>query len=171
MSCDKKENKHVLNTNNSIISSVDSVTLLGKEIDNKLNFEKHVSTICGNANRQLNAISRIQRYIGEKEQEIIVNTFVYSHFMHCPLVWHFCSKSSKNKIEKIQYRSLKLITNNYCSDYKSLLNKTGNSTIEIKRLHTLALEIFKTLNNLNPNFMKDILNFSRKVLTENIRFL
>ena len=35
-----------LNTNNSIIiSSVDSVTLSGIDIDNKLNFEKHVSTI------------------------------------------------------------------------------------------------------------------------------
>ena len=43
MSCDKKENKYDLNINNSIIiSSVDSATLLGIEIDNKLNFEKHV---------------------------------------------------------------------------------------------------------------------------------
>ena len=42
----KKENKYDLNINNSvIISSVDSVTILGIEIDNKLNFEKHVSTI------------------------------------------------------------------------------------------------------------------------------
>ena len=32
MSCDKKQNKH-LNINNSIISSVDSVILLGIEID------------------------------------------------------------------------------------------------------------------------------------------
>ena len=32
--------------------------------------------------------------------------------------------------------------------------------MEIKRLPTLALEIFKTLNNLNPNFMKDIFNLS-----------
>ena len=42
----KKENKYDLNINKSIIiSSVDSVTNLGTEIDNKLNFEKHVSTI------------------------------------------------------------------------------------------------------------------------------
>ena len=57
-------------------------------------------------------------------------------------------------------RSLKLITNNYHNDYKFLLNETGNSTMDIKRLRTLALEIFKTSNNLNPNFMKDIFNFS-----------
>ena len=46
MSSDKKENKYDLNINNSIIiSSVDSVTLSGIEIDNKLNFEEDVSTI------------------------------------------------------------------------------------------------------------------------------
>ena len=32
--------------------------------------------------------------------------------------------------------------------------------MRIRRLCTLALGIFKTLNNLNPNFMKDIFNFS-----------
>ena len=46
MSCDKKENKYDLNINNSIIVSfVNSVTLSGIEIDNKLSFEKHVATI------------------------------------------------------------------------------------------------------------------------------
>ena len=47
ISCDKKkQNKSDLNINNSmIISSVDSATLLGIEIDKYLNFEKHFSTI------------------------------------------------------------------------------------------------------------------------------
>ena len=39
-------------------------------------------TICKTASRQLNAITRIQSYIGKKEKEIIINTFVQSHFMH-----------------------------------------------------------------------------------------
>ena len=47
MSCDqKKENKYDLNVYNSIIiSSVGSVTLLGIEIDSKLNFKNYVSFI------------------------------------------------------------------------------------------------------------------------------
>ena len=32
--------------------------------------------------------------------------------------------------------------------------------MEIRRLRTLALEIFKTVNNLNPDFMKDIFYYS-----------
>ena len=46
LSCDKKENQYDFIINNLIIiSSVDSVTYLGIEIGNKINFEKHVSTI------------------------------------------------------------------------------------------------------------------------------
>ena len=160
LSSDEKDKKFQLNINNSTISSDDSITLLGIEIDNKLNFKNHVSTICKKANRQLNAIGRIQNYVGKKEKETIINTFVYSNFMYCPLAWHFCPKSSQNKIEKIKRRCLQLLTNDYDSDYKQLLEKTEKPTMEIRRLRTLALEIFKTLNDLNPTFMKNIFNFS-----------
>ena len=160
LSSDKKENKYDLKINDSIISSEKSVTLLGIEFDNKLNFEKQVANICRKANNQLNAIGRIQNFLGKKEKETIINSFVYSNFMYYPLTWHFCSKPSQNKIEKIQYRSLKMLTNDYNSDYKDLLEITKTSTMELKRLRTLALEVFKTVNNLNPDFMKDIFYLS-----------
>ena len=80
--------------------------------------------------------------------------------MYCPLAWHFCLKLSQNMIEKIQYRCLQLLTNDFDSDYKLLLEKTKTPIMETKRIRTIALEIFKTLNDLNPNFMKDIFNFS-----------
>ena len=38
--------------------------------------------------------------------------------------------------------------------------KTENSTMEVKRLHPLALEIFRTLDNLNPKLMEKILYIS-----------
>ena len=77
LSSDKKENKYDLKINDSIISSEKSVTLLGIEIDNKLNFEKQVANICRKANNQLNAIGRIQNFLGKKEKETIINTFLF----------------------------------------------------------------------------------------------
>ena len=53
-----------------------------------------------------------------------------------------------------------MFTNDYNSDYKELFDATKNSTMEIRRLRTLALEIFKTVNNLNLDFMKDIFYYS-----------
>ena len=45
--------------NEAKLANFADVTLQGAEIYNKLNFEKHASTICKKANNQLNAISRI----------------------------------------------------------------------------------------------------------------
>ena len=49
-----------------------------------------------------------------------------------------------------------MILNDNTSDYQALLEKSKKPSMEIKRLRNLATEIFKTVNNLNPSFMKNI---------------
>ena len=97
--------------NNAEIKSKESVTLLVTEIDNKINFEKHVFTICKKANNQLNAISRTGADLRKKEKEILKNYLEYSNFNYGPLTWHFTTLKGINKIEKVQERSLKFILN------------------------------------------------------------
>ena len=48
-----------------------------------------------------------------------------------------------------------LLHNNFVN-YAEIFKKSGNTTMEIKRLRCLALEIFKTMNKLNPYYMKEI---------------
>ena len=130
--------------------------LFGIEIDNKLSFEKHISTLVNKASNQLNAISRMQKFMDFKEKEILLNSFVYSNFNYCPLVWHFCSAKSVKKIEKMQERALGILYTDFSSDFESILNKSGKSTMKVKPLRTLALEVFKTLTDMNPEYMKEI---------------
>ena len=65
-------------------------------------------------------------------------------------------KWSMRKIERIREISLRLLYNDYESDYNSLLHKADVSKMEIKRLWTLAIEVSKTLNDLNPSYTKEI---------------
>ena len=66
-------------------------------------------------------------------------------------------KDQYNKIKiKIQEGALTILYNDFSSDYESILNKSCKSTMEVKRLRTLALEVFKTLNNVNSEYMKEI---------------
>ena len=54
---------------NKKITSEHSVKLLGiDEIDNRLNFDKNISTICKKAGSQLNAIDRLEKCIGFPEK-------------------------------------------------------------------------------------------------------
>ena len=69
-------------------------------------------------------------------------------------MWHFCSSKSLKKIEKI--RTHRILYNDTTSDYNQLLNKSSKASMEVKRFRNLALEIFKTLNHLSPEYMKEI---------------
>ena len=96
-----------------VIQRASSAKLLGVIFDDKLNFNKHVNMICSKAARQLNALIRIKRYISMDQRKRICESFILSNFNYCPLVWHFCSKTSMHKIEKIQERALRFLNNDF----------------------------------------------------------
>ena len=91
-----------------------------------------------------------------QKKKALIETFVFSNFNYCPLVWHFISVSSTNKIESTQKRALRLLYNDYAITYDSLLAKANKPSMEIKRYGILALGIFKTLNDINPTYMQDL---------------
>ena len=79
-----------------------------------------------------------------------------ANFNYCSLVWMFSSAVSLKKIENLQKRALRFLYKSYNTSYEDLLLKSGFSSMNVKRLRALCIEIFKTLNNLNPSFMKEI---------------
>ena len=62
---------------NEKISSTSSVKLLGVHIDDKLNFNEHTNKICKSAGNQSNALILLKSFLGLKEKEVLVNSFVY----------------------------------------------------------------------------------------------
>ena len=82
---------HTIEINGNKTETTNSVNLLGIHIDNKLTFDDHIFTLCNKSSMQLNAIGRLKRYLGKKELEVIVRSFIYSNLNYCPLVWHFSS--------------------------------------------------------------------------------
>lgn len=68
----------------------------------------------------------------------------------------FSAKSLKN-IETLQNCGLRFLFNEYKSSYKIMPEITGGTTKNFSSLRSLCLEIYKTLNKLNWNFMNGIL--------------
>ena len=122
------------------------MTLLGITIDNWLSFDDHISQLCNIASTQPNAIFRLKKYISQKELEVVLNSFLYSNFNYCLLVWHFSINKSIEKIENIK-RCLRLFSNDYKSDCKTLLDKSGKESMEIRRIKTLSIEMLQAVNN------------------------
>ena len=60
-------------------------------------------------------------------------------------------------------KNRRFLLNDYVSSYEQLLEKLGKCNMNIRRLRFHCIEIYKTLNDLNPNFMKEILEKMEKI--------
>ena len=67
----------------------------------------------------------------------------------------FKTKSFLLKIETIKIRSIRLLSDDGEGN-KNLLNELERDSMKVKRLKSLCIEIYKTLNDLNPSYMKKV---------------
>ena len=63
------------------------------------------------------------------------------------------------KVENLQKRTLRFLQNEYHSFYETLLHKSGKTTVNVRNLRNQCKEIFESLGNLNPVFLKEIFYF------------
>ena len=80
---------------------------------------------------------------------LLINFFIKSHFCYCPLVWMFCNRKSMKKVNKIQERYLRLMTNNYELSYEELLDLTNEISPHQRWLNSLMTEVYKCLNGFH----------------------
>ena len=138
------------------IKTSSSVKLLGVYIDDKLNFDLHITKICRSAANQLHVRIRFRMFLNFEEKKTLINSYFYSNFNYCPLVWMFSSAKSLNKVESLQKRVLCFLYEDYASSHEELLQKAGKETLKINRLRSLCIEIYKSINNINPTYINEI---------------
>ena len=63
---------------------------------------------------------------------------------------------NNNKLEKLQERSLRIFHKDYESTFETLLRCSKQESFLIKRLKIMILEVFNTVNRLNPSFFHDL---------------
>ena len=155
--CKRAESASLKVLNETIYETNDG-KILGITIDNNINMKKHIRNICKKAGNKLNALARIAKYIDLSKRKLLMKSFVISQFNYCPITWMYCQRESNNLINKIHERALRIAYDDYESTFDALLEKDGSVSIHQRNIQTLATEVFKTKNNLNPSFMKDIFN-------------
>ena len=148
--------KRVINIAGSDIQSSMSEKLLGITIDNKLQFDEHVTVICNKVSQKLYALSRVSQYMQPKQRVIIMKAFIISQFSYCPLVWMFHSRKLNNRINNLHERCLRIAYNDKVSSFEDLLKNDGSVTIHHRNVQLLAIEIYKVINNLSPQIMHEI---------------
>ena len=162
----KKRNLAKLTINRTEIEESRKVVLLGITIDNLLIFNEHIDNLCRTANYKLHALRRIRKYLFLEKARLLCNAFINSQFNYVPLAWMFYRKKQYLKVQKIYHKALKVVYNSN-KNYDKLFWNNNEVSIHQSHLRALIYEVFKSLNNLNPEFMWSYFVF--KSITYNIR--
>ena len=138
---------------NDILNPSECVKLLGVYIDCKLNFVPHVKALCKSASNKTKALFRIRPYLNVQCAKLLCETFILSSFNYCPVIWMYGCKSNNTLINKIHRRALAAVYWNFDADLQTLLDIDASASIHTRCLRFLLIEIFKSLNKVNPEFL------------------
>ena len=139
---------------NTKIKNQKEIELLGIIIDNKLTFTAHIDKACKKANNKLNSIIRLRSFLTEKQTRLLTNAHVISHILYCSIIWMFCNKTNRDKLESLQKRMLKTITKKDIS-LKELIIKENSYSFHQMHLQNLMLEIYKIFNKESADLLID----------------
>ena len=162
-----KDHSFVLNISKNKIESSAEVILLGVKIDQQLEFKSHIEELCRKAPYKLHALRRIRKYLTVEKAKLLANAFFNSQFTSATLIWMFTGKSSIARICKIHFRALKVVYSNYDKSYHDLLNFSNDVSTNQRHLRFLAIEVYKSLMNIFPEFMWEF--FSKNQVQYNLR--
>ena len=131
---------------NITIKNVSDEKILGITIDNKLTFKGHSKNMCKKANQTLNALARITNFTSPFQRKTLLNSFIKSQFLYCPLIWMFTSKELNKKINRIHEKSLRLVLNDHQSTLDQMLDTLNEKAIHQQCIDRLLIEVYKFLN-------------------------
>ena len=96
-------------------------TELGIQIDNKLNFESHIKSLCSKASQNLGALQRFLNRLDVQKKNLLFSSVIKSQLGYCPLVWMFCSRISNSLVNNVHERALRIVSDDHNSSYSELL--------------------------------------------------
>ena len=86
---------------NTVIPIGEEFDLLGVNVDEKLKFDKHIAKVCRKVSQQVAVLKRMKKILPYEIRKTVYFSFIAPDFNYCAESWHFCSKNSATKLEKV----------------------------------------------------------------------
>lgn len=112
-------------------------------------------------------LARLSSYISLKQRRISI-VFIEAQFGYCPLVWLFCERIFKRKINQLHERSLENVYRDSTSSFPEFLQKGHSFTVHHRNIQSLGNELYKFKESLSNEIMNRV---SIRDFKSNIRTL
>ena len=152
------------------IERVGTYKCLGLGLDESLTWEYHISTIVSKVSKVLGFLRRLKPLLPRSTLVLIYNSLILPHFDYCSIVWDNLGKGLGQKLQRLQNRAARIITesdyNVRSSDILTLLNW---SNLETRRTQQFKTFMYKTVNGMVPNYLSNKFSPISTVHEHNLR--
>ena len=157
----------------SPIKRVKWAKVLGVEIHENLNWEKHIEYIARKVSSGIGALKKLKEFVDRDTLVLVCNALIQPHFDYCSEVWDELAKGLGEGLQKLQKRAARLIMNFRNEHGQSILARTalGWTSLEEGRALMKAKPMYKTVNQLAPQRLCNIFQFSNSVNSYNLKVL
>ena len=117
-----------------------------------------MDTISRRVSRAIGVLKHAKQFLPLNVMKNLYRRIVEPHFRYCSSVWGCCSTTDINRLQKLQNRAVRVITNSaFDAPAKPLLGSLGLRSISELNENELKLITFKSLNDLAPNYFRHLL--------------
>ena len=137
------------------VLQVSSAKSLGVHIDQNLNWECHVQSICKKIASALGTIKRIRHLIPFNVLINVYNSLVQPHFDYCNVVWGNCGIGLSEKLQKLQNRTARILMSaSYECNADDLFRALGWPKLKHQRLVSTTIMLYKTVHGMTPEYLR-----------------
>ena len=143
--------------NGTVLTYVDSHKHLGVFLDDKLNWERHITYIIDKVSNRLNAMRRVQFVLPRTCLETIYKCMVLPVVDYADVLYPVLSKSQNSRLESVQRQAALICTKAYQRTPNILLlNELGWENLCVRRRYHALIIMYKIQNGITPEYLSSI---------------
>ena len=148
--------------NNCLIKYVDKVKSLGLILNSRLNFDDHISTICGNISSCVGMLNQ-SRYVTPPQLRLkLVRALIVPKLLYCSPIFCGCSRESWSQLNVAFNKAARYIFNvNQYQSVSPFTEKILGCNLESYLQYRSCLLIFNLLKTTKPEYLFENLIFPR----------
>lgn len=158
----KAPNVKELFLDNSEIPRVSHHKHLGVILDQNLNFNEHIDTLCEKFQKMVNPLRALSRKLPSKHLEKIYKSYLLPVLDYGDILYNSCTDTQLKRLERIHYRAACYVSGAIRgSNSIKVLNNINWANLSSRREYHSSLYVFKVLSGNKPSYLSEIFNERR----------
>ena len=133
---------------------------LGVIFDNRLKFDKQISSVVSTSIFQLRLLAKVKSFLSRQDLEKAIHAFISSRLDYCNALYVGLSHSSISRLQLVQKAAARFLTGTSRREHITpVLPSLHWLPVRFRIDFKLLLFVFNAINGLAPSYLSEILTF------------